>query len=206
MARRKNPSDGKWTTQERLELFVERADELRDLRLTQSMWSWNYTIKWNAQSGFSSELPGQDRDAQRSFASLFRQFWKPGEAINVGSICNHCDRYLADDHVKQEVQTLRERWNKVLHGKAGGRLVLNGKELTPEYVLDLWFTGATMHSNNRAKTLAHRELCDLEFPIGEFALVYQLPILAEVVLTLSDIVRSALKQGLFNTPREAEAT
>jgi hypothetical protein len=202
MARRKNPSDGKWTTQERLELFVERADELRDLRLVQDMWNWEYAMRWNPQSGYNLELPGQDADARRSFASLFRQFLMNDEPINVGRICSYLDSHLADDHVKQQVRTLRKRWNNVLQGRTGGQLVLKGKELTPQHVLDLWFNGAYMHSRPTA-TLQLRELQNLELPIGELALLYHLPVLTEIVLSLSDIVSSTLKQGLFNMPPEA---
>lgn len=197
---RREKTSNEWTVRERLKLFVERAGELRSLAFVQDMQSWEYTITFSAQSGISSELPGHHSEARRAFASLFRQFCMNDEPVNVGRICNDCNLYLSDANLKGRVQSLQKLWNTVLRGKTGGQLTLNGKNLTPEYVLDLWFNGHYAHSD-RTKTLELRKLRDLELPIGEFALVYMLPVLVKIVLELGDIISSALKEGLFNVPQ-----
>jgi hypothetical protein len=62
------------------------------------------------------------------------------------AVYNVCEQHISSDELKAFLRDAREHWKKSQRSQ-GIAWTLNGKELTPAYVADLWINGHYFHSD-----------------------------------------------------------
>jgi hypothetical protein len=187
---------------QRLELFRERAEELRQTRFLRDTLAGDYELKIEArlipstldeyETAFSiSEFDSEDL---RSFLTLFRRFFfKNDPVINLSSIYNVCYQNLKNEQYKAFLVKSREIANYVLKTSCF-HLRINEQDMTPEYVSEVWINGYYFHDNidhlNFLKTLP---------PPGSIVLhTYFFDYLRDMtkqILYTSNVVNAALNEG-----------
>ena len=184
-----------------LKLFTQRTEELANLPVVQSGMQWNVKCGWSAEAGFHYEEHGIDEDALRSLLMLFRQFVSTVEPVSLNRIFNQCDLYLGDPQVKGELRKAINAWQTGIKSGVGGlRPVVNGQELTPEYVLDLWFYGHHFHSDADKMAALQQLLDGDELHWVRVHLLMVLPSLTEIVLFVGGAVRRSLAGSQLDVP------
>src|SRR5579859_4709174 len=94
-----------------LELFLERVDELAHTDLaTSGGLSIEHHIRYDKESGLTTELREPDENDLRAYLLTFRQFISEGEPVFIGRIYNLCARCLTDDELKHKVADARQHW------------------------------------------------------------------------------------------------
>ena len=182
---------------DRLQLFSSRVKELRDLRLVRAGMEVRFSIHWDYISRFLRyQMPKVDEDDLRSFLLLFRQFVSKGEPIFIDRIFNDCDRYLIDDHLKEQVRKARVEWRRTFNQMGPISMKINDKELTGAYVLDLYINGHYFHNDTEKAAELRRLLGDF-IPLLRAKFLEVLSGLTQIILYMGIVVSQALDQNLF---------
>ena len=85
----------------------------------------------------------------------FGQFISNNEPVFLYKIYNLCQKHLINDKLKEYLIKSREAW-KQAQKSTGIILKYNERELTPEYITDLWINGYYFHSDiNKLHILNH---------------------------------------------------
>ena len=186
-----------------LQLFAEKAEQLRTLRLAQSGMPWSFKVGYDQKRGLYHSEQGPDEEELRSYLTLFRQFVSESEPVFVNRVFSLCDLYLTEERLRQELRNARARWSDAMRqGLDGWQAVVDGEVLTPEYAFDLWLNGHYFHSDpdKAAKLEKLASTDDLHWLRMRF--LTSLRALTAIVLQLGDAVREALDNGLFSVPPE----
>lgn len=185
------------TTRQRFELFVQRVDELSRMRIIQSN---GLTIEWQASFGINQpavfrSIEPDERDL-RDYLLLFRKFISPDEPVFVRSIHGLCHKHFTTDEMKRHIMDCQEGWKRRVQ-KSGIRLKIDGKDLTPEHIADLWINGHYFHDDvDKAAELSRILTPSLLLVRQEF-----LNFIAEatrVIGATGFTVKMALRDGLVN--------
>jgi hypothetical protein len=140
---------------QRLELFRERAEELRQAQFLKNTLVAGYELKIEAQL-----IPGtQDQyetifsfspyDAEylRSFLTLFRRFFlKNDPVVNLFAIYNLCQQHLVNEQYKAYLSKSRHIAVYALK-TSGFHLNINERDMTPEFISDVWINAYYFHDN-----------------------------------------------------------
>ncbi len=194
------------STRQRLELFVSRSKELQELRLVKQGIKASYEFSWNAADGkfvYTSDEP--DEEDFRSFLLLFRQFISNNEPINTNKVFNDCELNLSDAKIIDEIRKLRAEWNRQFRTMSDFEIVIDGKSLTSEYVLDLWINGFYFH-NDANKSEKLDELTKGQMPFTRMQLFSTLPGLVGVIIGLGQGVARCMSEGKFSFRDETSST
>jgi len=198
MAKRRKKNT-RLTTEQRFKAFVERALELSKLRAIEDGLQSSYNLTWSADSSelrMTSREP--DEEDFRSFLLLFRQFISDNELVFANRIFNDCIRFIRDDKLKEQVQKARDAWRNAFCS-SGIAMHVDGTELTPEYVIDLWINGHYFH-NDADKAAELKELLGQPLQFVRMQLMTALPLLLNSLFYLSGVIGYGLKNGLFEFP------
>lgn len=201
MARRK--AQQKFLPREQLELFVERCEELSKTRLIVSgaMSSIGFTFKGEAvPEGFkvTYEAREPDTDDLRSFLMTFRKFILKDGPIFIERIFNLCHQHLKDDKLKTELIKARAAWRDEMKGFGGIALQVDGKQLTAEYVLDLWINGNYFHDDlDHVREL--ERLATTAIRLDRMGFLIALPRLTQIIFNVGMIIAYGLKNGAFDS-------
>ena len=167
---------------ERLELFTQRVDELYDRRLVRQGMGAQLTINWDMASQLLTQrLIQPDEEDLRSFLLLFRQFVSKNEPIFVERIFNDSVRFLESTTLKEEIEKAKKAWNDSFHKMGAFEAVIDNKELTGEYLLDLWINGHYFHNDSELAAELRRYIATNTMPLVRMQLLAVLPGLTQII-------------------------
>lgn len=144
----------KRTDREKLELFVDKVNELRDTTLMRKNGlRYDFNLKGERDKPVEFRLEEPDEGELRDYLMTFRRFVS-NEDVSLNHILNICQKRLTNVEKKQQLSTVRQLWSETRqHSRL--KLVMNGKEVSAEEISDMWLNGRYFHDD-----LDHRELLD----------------------------------------------
>jgi hypothetical protein len=184
---------------ERMELFVIRANQLRNTRLVTSGALFQFKFKSGSSSNRpSATSPQVDRDDLRSFMSLFRQFILSNDPVNISRALSDGIRSTADKDLRERLLEMQEAWKKFYI--RGGLIptIINDETLTSECAFDLIANAGYAHNDpNRAQVLN-----DLEYPLPlvHMQLFVSMPTLVQIICFTADYISIGFRDYLFKFP------
>lgn len=123
---------------------------------TQGLGSqWSISAGVNQPTVFRSVEP--DEEDLRSYLLTFRRFISQGEAVYIDSIHNRCETDLTSGILRGYIRDCRRGWKEnVLHN--GIKLTVNGSEINPAHIADLWINGHYFHDDQEKAAELRRYL------------------------------------------------
>ena len=192
------------TAHERLELFVRRVDELYDRRLVRQGMKAEFTINWSAASQvMTHQLTQPDEEDLRSFMLEFRQFISEKEPIFVSKIFNDMLRFLQSDTLKGEIAKAKDAWKDSFHKMGAIAVVIDNKDLTAEYLLDLWINGYFFHNDLEQEAELRRYIATKDILLVRMQLLAVLPGLTQIIGFMGAVAKYALREGFIQIPENA---
>jgi hypothetical protein len=185
------------STDERFKLYVKRVNLLLERRFVHEGMKYEYSLKWDSTSQamkFQAKEP--DIEDLRSFLLDFRRFIAPKEPVFISKVMNDILRFLSDDHLKEEVKKAQDEWKRIFHKMGDMSIIVDGKNLSPEYVLDLWINGFYFHDDIEKAEELERLMKD-QFPFVRTQFISSLPALTNIIVYISNVVTHGLKEKLF---------
>lgn len=180
---------------EKSELYKTRTEELKNTRLIRKGFNPAITVQWNNMQGLQFNSSEVDEEDLRSFLITFRQFISPKEPVFLQHIYNLCQRCLASDELKGYLIKSREAWKKAQRN-TGIKLIIKGKEITPEDVTDLWINGYYFHNDSEKMAMLKRLLPHESMLVRNHFLNFLVDATRQI-LYVSNIITIALKEDLF---------
>ena len=141
------------TEREKLKLFVDKVNELRDTNLLNKGFDIRQNISWRQGNAVEFSLKEPDEGEFRDYLVTFRRFVS-NEDVQLNRVFNICHRRLINNELKQQFSLLREAWSRIRR-HSGLSLIMDGSEVTSEKLADIWLNGRYFHDD-----LEHRELLD----------------------------------------------
>lgn len=180
---------------DQLHLYRARAMELRNSQIIRKGFNPGITINWNKMQGlrFISKQP--DETSLKAFLMTFRHFISQKEPIFINKVYNLCQKYLISDKLKEYLVKSRKVWKNSLKS-TGIIMVYNKRELTPEFITDLWINGYYFHSDLKKLTILNRILPH-ERMLIRFQFLNFLLDATRQVLYVDNIIKVALRENLF---------
>jgi hypothetical protein len=192
------------STRERLELFTQRVAELRDRRLVRNGMNTRYTVSWTQVSRLLTQQTIEpDEEDLRSFLLVFRQFISDREPVFISRAFNDCLRLLDSGDLREQLAQAQEAWRNAFRGMGALHVTIDGRNLTGEYVLDLWINGYYFHNDSNKTAELRRYIATQDLPLVRFQFLSALAALTDIILYLGAVVEYSLREGLFNFPAEA---
>lgn len=192
---------------QRLELFRERAEELRQTRFLRDTLVGGYGFKIAAQQvpgtldEYETAFSLSDFDAEylRSFLTLFRRFFlKDDSVINLFSIYNLCHQHLINEQYKVFLVKSREITKYVLKNSSF-QLKIDETEMAPEYISDVWINGYYFHDNiDHLNFLRSLPPYYTEVVLKPYFFDYLRDMTKQIIYT-SNVINAALNDGSFRT-------
>jgi hypothetical protein len=186
------------STRDRLGLFVQRVEELSQRRLVRQGMNSEHTIKWDA---ISQQLTYQaiepDEEDLRSFLLIFRQFISDREPVFINEVFNDCIRFLNSSQLQEYLKKARKKWKNSFRHMGAFHIVVNERNLTGEYVLDLWINGYYFH-NDIYKAAELRRLLTNQLPLVRMQFLTILTDLTRIILYVGNVIRYGFREGLFH--------
>src|ERR671931_2437787 len=183
----------------RLELFRDRAEELRHTRLLQSGFHPGVSIHGHClEEGEGpwelSFVPHElDADNLRSCVTIFRPFISQDEPVYLLSIYNLCHQYLTHEQFKTYLAKSREIFARECKSSCIV-LNLNEQEMTPAYVSDLWINGYYFHYDEQI-ALFLRRLAPVDQILVKNQFLFFLVGAITQVLYVDDVIHTSLTEG-----------
>jgi hypothetical protein len=192
------------STRERLELFTYRARASSDRRLVREGMGWTSTISWDHVSQqLRIRPPEVDEEDLRSFLLDFRHFISEREPVFINRIFNDCLRFLKSDELKTEIRKAKDEWEQVFVKSKAFPLIVNGRKITPAYILDLWIDGYYFHSN-REKFQELQNMIQASWSLVRMHILQSIPVLTSITSYLGNVVIYALRADLFELPENGD--
>lgn len=186
-------------TIELLTLFAQRTHELSERRLVRKGMNTKLTIRWDCVSGLLRQNIDQpDEEDLRSFLLVFRQFISENEPVFLPRIFNECFRNLDSSELKDELRKAQEQWKLVFHKIGVFKLIIDGKKLTGEFILDLWINGHYFHNDLDKANELHRYLGNISVALVRMQFLSVLSALTNTTLFVGNVVNYGLREGLFH--------
>jgi hypothetical protein len=186
------------STRDRFGLFVQRVEELSQRRLVRQGMNSKHTIKWDA---ISQQLTYQaiepDEEDLRSFLLIFRQFVSDKEPVFISRVLNDCIRFLNSSQLQEYLKKAQGEWKNSFRHMGAFHIVVNERNLTGEYVLDLWINGYYFH-NDSDKAAELRRLLTDQLPLVRMQFLTILTSLTHIILYVGNVIRYGFREGLFH--------
>jgi hypothetical protein len=184
-------------TLEKLKLFREKAEELKQSRLLQKGISLKFSITFDRTKGMQIETKKPDEEDLRSYLLTFRQFISEEEPIFVRHICNLCYQIITDRELRKRLAESKELWKEESRGWGLGFIIWD-QEITPESATKLLINAHYFHNDPDKiallKKLSSHEIIKEE--IGDQFRTY-LVSTTNFILKLSMIIGIATEKGLL---------
>lgn len=195
MARHRSPT--RLTPRQHLKLFVTRVEELGRSTLIRrngltSSWSFSY----NKDQPITCRSIEPDRDLFASYLLDFRKFISEGEPIFIGYIFGLCHEHLTNDEFKGAIRHCQQGWRNAVE-ENGVTLIVDGKQITPEHLADLWINGQYFH-NDPAKLSELKRYVNKSFLFARHEFIAFIVTATAVIGRAGTIVRIALRDGALN--------
>jgi hypothetical protein len=132
-----------------IRLFLKKARELHATHIVsgaESGISLNVATELGKPARFQVVLPSEEY--LRSFYMAFRFFYLEKERSNFLKIANIIKRRTDNQYARQYVDWLRDMWSGALAAKTI-RIELNKKQITPSFLMDLWFNAHYFHCDDK---------------------------------------------------------
>jgi hypothetical protein len=190
-----------------LELFRERAEELRQTRFLRDTLFRGYGFKIEAQQvpgtldKYEATFSLSDFDVEdlRSFLTLFRRFFlKDDPVINLFSIYNLCHQHLINEQYKDFLVKSREIASYALKNSSF-QLKIAEAEMTPEHISDVWINGYYFHDNtDHLNFLRSLPPFYTEVVLKTYFFDYLRDMTMQIIYT-NNVINAALNDGSFRT-------
>ncbi len=183
------------TDREKLELFVNRIDELRETRLAKSGFKIGRKIHGELGQPVEYTLEQPDEADLKKYLMTFRHFIAQEEDIFLFRIFGICHRKLIVNEVKQDLIQKRE-WLKQIEQHNWMPLEMNGHKVTPLQVTDMYLNGKYFHND-----LGHQQFLDSLPPFIAQELRYRfldfVVNTSRIALHMRTAVNHAFEENLF---------
>jgi hypothetical protein len=180
---------------DQMQRFSYQVDQLRQEPLVKSGWDNSFTINFNRTTGLSAAIQQPNEVALRSALLTLRKFVSQREEVFLDRIYNICEQHITSAELKAFLRDAREHWKKAQRSQ-GIAWTLNGKELTPAYVADLWINGHYLHSDAE-KLRELEQLSSTGLGLERFTFVGFVGDVLRQVLYVDNVIRHALRDGCF---------
>lgn len=181
---------------ETLDLFKARTEELVGTRLVASgALASNFNINFDRMKGVKFSISNPNEEDLRSFLLTLRQFVSDGEPVFVNRIHNQLWKALSAGSLRDQLAEARQHW-KTQRSRGPMALILDGKTLTPEYVLDLWVNGYYFHNDSR-KAQALRLLDPVGAVLVRHAFLDHLIEVTRYVIFLRNVITAGRREGIL---------
>lgn len=185
-----------FSPRETLELFVARAEELQHSRLLANDFSPSFSMNWDRVSGLRFHSNEPDEEDLRSYLITFRKFIAQREPLYLFKIYNICLQYLLSDKMRDNLLEARAAWTKQLRD-GGFRLNFNDRNISPEYITDLWINGYYFHDEPE-KYRKLKSLLPHENMLVRHVFLDHLLEATRQIAYLTFVIKVAMRDGLFN--------
>lgn len=131
--------------------FLKKARELHSTHIIsngESGISLNMASELGKTVQFRVSLPSEEY--LRSFYMAFRFFYLEKAKSNFLRVSNIIKRRTDSQLARQYIDRLKEMWSGALAARKMQMLV-NGKQITPSILIDLWFNAHYFHSDDKKK-------------------------------------------------------
>lgn len=188
-------------TLEKLKLFREKAEELRQSRLIQKGISLKFSITFDRTKGVLIETEKPDEEDLRSYLLTFRQFILKKGPIYLPRICNLCLQNITDVYLRKRLAEAKEFWNQDRQSYGMGVDIFDHK-ITPESATYLLINAHYFHSDpDRIALLKRLSSLKIEEEEINFQFRFYLVATTKFIVTVSNIIGIAIEKGLL-TQRE----
>jgi len=183
------------------QVFVQRAKELYERRLVStSLSQLRFTISCDAASQILKQsAPKIDEEDLRSFLLTFRHFVSDNEPAFINRIFNLCDQHLQNDYYRGELRKARQEWRSCFEKMGPIAVTINQKQLTGEFLLDLWINGVYFHNDNEKGDELNRLLGASSYLV-RMKFLETLSSLTQVIFYVSSVVDYGLREDVFIFP------
>ena len=180
------------TAREDLGYFSHRASLLRDERLVLSGWDSSYSIHFNRTQGLTAAVQDVDETELRSLLLALRPFVSKRARVYLEGTYEVCDQHISSTDLKAKLRNARGQWTIAQKG-AGIRVSINGRDLDPAHVANLWINGWYFHDD----VAKERELRQIS-PLGlsRYLFLEFVGQLLRQVVYVDSVIRFALREGL----------
>ena len=111
-----------------------------------------FSFRFHHEHGAMFAAREPDPEDLESYLLPFRQLLLQKEPASLGRINNILAQGLTNDELRSWLDESRQQWKRALQ-YGGMRLVIRGKEITPEYATDLWINGYYFHTTQKLEEL-----------------------------------------------------
>jgi hypothetical protein len=188
------------TERERLELFVHRVRMLSERRLVREGMQSRFNLKFdNASRQLRYKLTQPDEEDLRSFMLDFRFFVAQKDPVYIYKVFKACSDYLDSSFYREQLEKAKAEWKRAYVQMGAFGLVVDGRKLAGQDVLDLYINGHYFH-NDVDKAAELRRLNGGLVPMTRFQFLAVLPDLVNVVFYVGEVVQTGLAEGLLKLP------
>lgn len=143
---------------DRLILFLERVNELKENKLIREGYESGFKVKWTAESGvLDFEFTQPEEVHFRSLLIDLRQFLLKKEPIYVSRIYNICKRAIRKPQHIEFIEKSRRYFDESIKSSAI-RLNFDGKQFTPDIIWDEFINGVYFHNDSEKRESIKRLL------------------------------------------------
>ncbi|MEE8186727.1 MAG: hypothetical protein V3T99_03580 [Nitrososphaerales archaeon] len=197
MSRRYTKSE-ELAPKQRIQVFLDCVEELRRRPfILEGLYEFKFHIEADRETGEVRYSFNEISEEQfRSFLLTFRKFIMSNEPSNIDSVLNACIGavYNGETEVLRLLKEFKAIWG-YQYRTGVVQMKVEHRNLTPEYVLDLWLNGQYFHSRDIRKRSELKELLSHEFPTVKIQLLWSLPILTRTILRTGELVKRTLDEG-----------
>jgi hypothetical protein len=132
-----------------LNLFVEKAEELKGCDLLKANHKLSFSIKVSGSQGVAkTSLPNEEQ--LRSFLLILRNFYSPREDIHFPKVCQILIDNLEDEDTKRRVSEVAAVYERIL-ARSPISFVEENTPLTPNELLRRWLYGFYHHTDRKKR-------------------------------------------------------
>ena len=187
-------SDG-YTDYERIELYRERVTRLLACRLLRAEFKVELSIHFVVNRPVAFTEKPVDEDELSSFLLLLRPLYLKKEPAFVSRVVNICDRRIDSDELRGYLRSARAQWKQALV-EGPLRIVIRGKDFTPEYITDLLINGYYFHSDAEKRRELH-SIPLLARPLTRHLFLDHMVVATRYVKYVRDFITVAGRQGVL---------
>lgn len=183
------------TDREKLKLFVRKADEMQNTRLIQKGFSIQQKIYGERGRPVEFNLTQPEESDLKDYLVSFRHFISEKEDIHLNRILSICHRRLTSDEMKQNLAQARQSFEQIKQHN-GSSFHMNGHELTPLQVTDMYLNGKYFHND-----LEHQHQLDSLLPFEADLLRFRFLDFvinaSKIIAYVRNVVIHAFQEDLF---------
>ncbi len=193
------------TDREKLELFVNKVNELQNTRLVKKGFNIEHRMHGKQGQPLEFELKQPEEADLKDFLMTFRHFISDSEDVFLSRIFNICHRRLTSDEMKQNLAQARQAFEKVKLHNNGVSFIINGNQLTSLQVTDVFLNGRYFHND-----LEYQQQLDSMLPfeadILRFHFLNFVINASQIIQYVRNVVDHAFQEGLFQFEDTTQAS